>query len=120
MAATAILRMTLFSSAVFLGFSGPAQSVTIMGSQASCGKWVQQRSLPQHPARAQDEAWIAGYLSGINIAASSGDLLRGLDDEAIYSWMDNYCRSHPLEGIADAAEKLIFDLKKRVPASRSR
>src|SRR5713101_6780211 len=85
----------VISTAILLAWLSPAWSRTIIGTQFSCGTWVQERSLAQHPKRAQAEAWIVGYLSGVNNSGTGSDMLLGLD-EAIYSWMDNYCRSHPL------------------------
>jgi hypothetical protein len=38
------------------------------------------------------------------------DVLRGLDANAIVTWMDNYCREHPLDQISTAASDLMMEL----------
>jgi hypothetical protein len=43
-----------------------------------------------------------GFLSGIGFTAD-GDPLAGMDAEGVWSWVDNYCRAHPIEKIAKAA-----------------
>jgi hypothetical protein len=101
------------ATVILLAFVGTAWSNTIIGTGYSCGRWLQERALPQHGMRAQAEAWIAGYVSGINVAAGSGDLLRDLDAEAVYAWTVNYCRTSPLDPLNDAANALIFELRKR-------
>jgi hypothetical protein len=41
------------------------------------------------------------------------DLLQDTDADAIASWMDNYCRAHPLDPIDTAADQLAAELLKR-------
>ena len=50
------------------------------------------------------EQWLLGFLTGTaDLAATPGviepgklDPLRGVDAEAVWAWVDNYCHAHPL------------------------
>jgi hypothetical protein len=56
------------------------------------------------------EQWILGFLSGIGSTGSSYGLnpLNGITDaNAVWGWMDNYCREHPLDNIAAAGEAFL-------------
>jgi hypothetical protein len=63
----------------------------------------------------QLEAWIDGYLSGFNVAKPSGpDVLASHPNgHALNAWVDNYCRSKPLEPIITAVHVLIKELQSR-------
>ena len=50
----------------------------------------------------QIEQWVAGFLSGMAVKQSGSDFLNGLDAEAVFGWLDNYCSAHPLERISNA------------------
>jgi hypothetical protein len=96
-----------------------AQYKGIMGAGTrSCGDWLQYRS--NNPAAAyQPSAWIDGYISGFNVASPDSDFLtaaansNGLNSNALNAWVDNYCRSKPLDVIATAATALMQALKAR-------
>jgi len=73
----------------------------IMGAGLEyCGAWTGARQqneaeLPEH--------WLLGYLSGIGSESVSGtDPLKSMDAEAVFAWVDNYCRAHPLDTIERA------------------
>jgi hypothetical protein len=56
--------------------------------------------------------WVAGYLSGLNLK-SDFDGVAGTDFNGLMAWIDNYCRSHPLDPVATAAFKLMDELQSR-------
>lgn len=95
----------------------------IMGAGTiSCGEWLQFRSaqtnngnVQQVGAALQAEAWIDGFLSGFNTGKPPGsDLLQSQPNGfALNAWIDNYCRSKPLDAIASAAIALVKDLQQR-------
>ncbi len=99
--------------------SGAHSQKAIMGAGIrTCGDWLQYRS--NNPAMAyQLFAWIDGYISGFNIASPDSDFLtaaansNGLNSNALNAWVDNYCRSKPLDVIAAAATALMQALKAR-------
>ena len=76
---------------------------------ASCGRWLEA---PQH-SRIIMQAWVQGYVSGINLTESGNDFLVGTDARAIVAWLDSYCRQHPLENLATASQSLTYELKMR-------
>jgi hypothetical protein len=49
------------------------------------------------------EAWVLGFLSGLGVAGV-GDPLNGVDNEGVMAWIDNYCQSHPINRLVDAAK----------------
>ena len=72
----------------------------------SCGIWTAERRDRSFTAGHYTQ-WVVGYLSG---AASWGhdlDPMKGLDAQAVWSWMDNYCQEHPLATIVEAATAFV-------------
>lgn len=79
------------------------EAVTVRGVR-SCGVWVKDRDI-------SDKNWLLGFLSGLAFM-SDVDILKGVDNESIYLWMDKYCRANPLKDIADGSETLFEELKR--------
>jgi hypothetical protein len=81
--------------------------VTVIGmGPYSCGSWTTDRTSRSGAAR-QDEQWVLGYMSGAAVWGSNLDPLNGLDGDAVWAWMDNYCRAHPLVPIDNAAAAFV-------------
>ena len=84
----------------------PASAITIVGEGLnSCGSWIEERNSSSYGLKAQ---WVAGFLSGVNMFANlqvtTNDALKQLGDmSAILVWMDNHCRSHPLDTLGVGA-----------------
>ena len=72
----------------------------------SCGKWL--AAAQNSVDRGLNTAWVLGWVS----AAGSYGHLPDTDAEAITAWIDNYCRDHPLDKIADASAALVQELAK--------
>jgi hypothetical protein len=85
----------------------------------SCGSWTQVRRAGGVMAGTY-ESWIAGFLSGSN-SIISGELKVDIleqqtklaDAQDINVWIDNYCKSHPLVPISEAANELGRELIRR-------
>jgi hypothetical protein len=89
---------------------------------SSCGQWLKYRSNGDGATEFQFQAWIDGFLSGINFAGTDlpdviGDAtvyLRSgrqpVDSVAWYAWIDSYCRKNPLDPLAIAVEALREEL----------
>jgi hypothetical protein len=81
---------------------------------SSCGGWTWYRD---HGPEDDSEAWVLGYLSGAAFGTWSGlnpirlDPLKGVDGAAVFAWIDNYCRAHPL----DPFEKAVIAFVKEHP-----
>ena len=77
----------------------------------SCATWIIHERENEWPAFA-DQSWLAGYLSG-KAVANNMDFLRNTDSPSLYLWVSNYCQSHQLETIADAADELSIELARK-------
>jgi len=93
--------------------SSTAEAATIFGGY-DCGQWVKRS---QQPARkALQEAWLLGFLSGMNVTyelAGSGprDPLGTLNSaDQAFVWMDNFCQANPLRQLDGAALELFAEL----------
>jgi hypothetical protein len=89
-----------------------ANAVTVRGTP-SCGSWVENRSTPNNWVAVANIAWLNGFLSGL-AAASNKDFLNGTDLDSALVWVDNYCRSNPLNDLDDAGKALGTELVKRM------
>ena len=102
MTKTAVLTTILFACTGAMG-------QTVFG-QPDCGQWI-KNPLPTH------KAWILGYISGLNTVhviekqkpADPLDKVSSADQ--IYLWIDNYCKSNPLNKGSQAAWELFMELK---------
>ena len=82
-----------------LGFPVPAwadRGVDYVGagSDSSCGTWLNLRQgniLEWSPMG----SWALGYLSGVAWASETLNPLKDVDANAVWYWLDNYCRAHP-------------------------
>ncbi|RYH67703.1 MAG: hypothetical protein EON54_03810 [Alcaligenaceae bacterium] len=88
---------------------GNALAVIVMGA-VPCGVWVKDRTEKGWNETA-DRSWLTGFLSGLAIE-SEKDVLRTVNAESIYLWMDNYCRANPLKQLATGGQVLFEELSK--------
>lgn len=102
-----MLRVALLLGLIFPTVSQAGQVYIGAGSD-SCGSWVEARKT-SGAAALQYNAWVFGYLSGLNML-SPGDFLVKPDGPAILVWMDNYCRANPLKKIINASDSLAIEL----------
>jgi hypothetical protein len=117
------MRTVILAAVVLLATGQQSRAQILMGVGAiSCGEWLQFRSaqtsngnVQQISVALQAEAWIDGFLSGFNIGKPPGpDLLQPLPNGfALNAWVDNYCKSKPLDAIGSAAIALVKDLQHR-------
>ena len=77
----------------------------------SCGKWVNYRK-SGGVDKAASEARITSFMSGIAIGTGV-DILKDVDLESIYLWVDNYCQKNSFDNIYDAGTQLAIELKSR-------
>jgi hypothetical protein len=85
----------------------PADAVRSLGLGSSpCGNWTADRTARGVYAAAEEQ-WVVGYLSGVAVWAQDLDPLKGLDAPAVWAWMDNYCRAHPLAMIINAVDAFV-------------
>jgi hypothetical protein len=109
-----------FAVVVFLigGSANAEEGVWTVGYQSTtCGAWTKERR--EHSfARAAYEGWITGFLSGLAIAQKSNqNPLAGVDADAIYAWIDNYCSARPLDILSVASFALMKELLARTKSA---
>lgn len=81
-------------------------------SEFECNQWRQPDS-----NRSQIQAWVAGYLKGLNMMykkVQKVDVLRKMDspDQAA-RFIDNFCRENPDVLVEEAANNFIRELKNK-------
>ena len=78
----------------------------IGAGMSSCAIWTADRTARTVDAL-QDEQWVVGYLSGVAIWTPDLNPMKGVNAQAVWAWMDNYCREHPLVAIKDATSAFV-------------
>ena len=80
----------------------------------TCGEWQEYRTTGNKPGSYQAQAWVDGYLSGLNSAGNGADFLAPKPSSiAFYIWIDNYCAQHPLDPLVEATMALQWELASR-------
>jgi len=101
--------IVLFFISLLFCFSSVAQNVTVLGTY-SCGFYVKSREL----GSTSPPSWVLGFLSGANVYKPQRvDLLKSVDHDSLFLWMDKYCKENPLEFIEDGAKLLLNELQKK-------
>jgi hypothetical protein len=92
-----------------LAVSDRAVGYALIGNGTlTCVAWSEARRDQHGVATLMSEQWVVGFLSGIgSMVLGELDPLRGLQADAVYGWMDNYCGAHPSETIEAAARVFI-------------
>jgi hypothetical protein len=91
--------------------SATAEAVTVRGSR-SCGRWLEYHQTGNQFGSEAVEEWFVGYLSGLALAWQK-DFIIGNDNASLFAWLDNYCRSNPLNYLDDAGPTLARELIRR-------
>jgi hypothetical protein len=74
----------------------------------SCGAWIKEKS------NQRVLTWVLGFVSGANAYQANRQYLSNKSDAlAIFAWIDNYCRAHPLETVGKASTELVRALRRR-------
>lgn len=93
---------------------GPAahaiEATSYGSADKSCDIYVaarKQRDVVYSGASAEFTRWLGGYLSGLNATSLSTDNVLGKAELAdAVSWLESYCRAHPLTTFAAAVQVL--------------
>jgi hypothetical protein len=85
---------------------------------SSCGTWLTKSHDRDWDVLNQ---WVVGFVSGANLFGEN-DIIEstGVDYYALTSWMDNYCKAHPLDKIQWAAAKLVVELREKAATRGSK
>jgi len=96
------MRKLLIIGIALIAFTSPTQSAVYIEGLLDCGQWVDART--KHTS-SNFESYLIGYLNGLSLA-SGVEFWRArgtpISREAVFLWMDNYCKAHPLEQVSDA------------------
>jgi hypothetical protein len=111
------MRSLILISVMLIGLTLPsvAQIRSYIGfAKTSCVTWTKERSNQYSIMSLEMQRWATGFLSGANAASSTfKDRLEGIDADAVYAWLDNYCRQNPLEIFPEAVSNLSRELANR-------
>lgn len=97
-------------------FAVPARAgneyVILGAGSRPCGSWLRARSQAA-PDSAVLQSWVLGYITSINanLLTIAQDVADGMTPDGLFSWIDNYCASHPLDSLARATGSLLDDLR---------
>lgn len=106
-------RVVILAAVMLVALARPASSEPrkqIGLGAHTCGTWTQER---QAEVANGMRNWVIGFVNGANVYDSGPDFLLQTDPNAIVAWMDNYCRSNPLENIFTGAYLLVQELRSR-------
>ena len=82
--------------------------VYVEGGGADCGQWIKARNAER---AGNFEHFVLGFLNGMALTTDKEFWApRGgpkVSREAVYLWMDNYCRTNPLNAIATGVVTLF-------------
>lgn len=89
-----MLAIAMLAAASLQASSQPSGSRAIVGwGLKSCGTWTQVRQATESADHTVIEAWVVGFMSGMNLDRTHPDALVGTDFDGLMAWIDNYCRS---------------------------
>lgn len=110
-----LLLAVLLASSHFV-IAAPLRPAAEARGTPSCGEWVAHRKKSDTLALS-NTSWLIGYLSGLAVGAGK-DFLPGIDNTAIFSWMDNYCVSNPLKDIGSGGQALMTEIMLKKGSNR--
>lgn len=106
------LRIVVVAMALVLS-NDMALAASVKAS-VSCGTWATERGKEKGKDKLGslfNRRWLIGYLSGLASGRNKEfwDIPNAapLDYEAVFQWMDGYCRANPQMDIADGAARLF-------------
>lgn len=111
------IQILLITMAIGFTANSYAETVAILGVP-SCGQWVAGRTKDsQHIKGELYKSWLMGYISGLSMELNATilkvDVLKDTDAESLFLWMDNYCKTNPLNTLSDGELELFVELIKR-------
>lgn len=105
-----LLALMLLGAALPAGATEDQKTYMVYMS-IPCEAFVQERWEPQGVRYKQIQAWISGYVTAFNgWQTNTYDILGGTSVAGVESWVENYCRAHPLENLSNAMAELLQEL----------
>lgn len=111
-AASAVAIALPFAVAVGAAARGANEYVILGAGSRPCGSWLQLRG-QSNPESAVLQSWVLGYITSVNanVLTVRQDVAEGSTPDALFSWIDSYCATHPLDSIARATGNLLDSLR---------
>jgi hypothetical protein len=80
----------------------------------SCEVWTKDRADRATEKHFINAAWVQGYLTAVNVFGDGAShIAKGVEDQDIMAWIDNYCAKHPADSLTVAAKALVDELRNR-------
>jgi hypothetical protein len=100
----------VFLAFVFVVSAEAAETIQLIGSgvKQSCGSWLEARQQKSRDAVALQQ-WTIGHLSGVAVYSENLNPLEGLHADAVWYWLDNYCRANPIKSLSKDALPAFID-----------
>ena len=116
------LLMTAALAAALLPASALAQgqpiNIIFTAENASCDAWLKSSS--NALVRIHYEFWARGFASGHNFANPAHQVKVGSfpESEALYRYVDRFCKDHPQKTFVDGIMQLVLELRDARPAKK--
>jgi hypothetical protein len=107
----AVIALCGLSLTTLAGVARGAENYDLFkyGSQ-SCDEWVRHSELTE----AETPKWFQGLLAGLYQGGGYRiDFLQAIKAGEAVTWLNDYCRTHPLDGLAVAGTALTNELAER-------
>lgn len=95
-----------------LSFISTNAYAVLLAGAPSCSSWIKQKETASWESAA-DNTWLLGFISGYAQYSNTNVLKRINDLSSLYLWVNNYCRTNPLNKVNDAGDALFKELKKK-------
>jgi hypothetical protein len=83
---------------------------------ASCSAW--SKSAGNKAIRAIYSSWVRGFVSGHNFGNLTQQVKVDVSDDALYQYIDQYCRDNPKSSFAGGAIQLVENLREPPAGSK--
>jgi hypothetical protein len=104
--------------ALYPDYAHRGKSSLLHGQGAnSCGTFIAEKQPDrlQTSIHAQEMAWVLGFLHGIDQWNPYNT--KSYDYDGLDLWLEEYCKKHPLDPLANAANKFYSAIGGRAPMS---
>ncbi len=72
-----------------------------------CGKYLQDRRVPNRATDFQYASWMLGFITGYNTWGNGKQISRALPADTLLAYIDKYCRENPLQSVMMGTAALI-------------
>ena len=105
------LLLALALAGVFLPASAEQQKTYAVYMAIPCEAYIEERWDPEGVRYKQIQAWISGYVTSYNgWQPDTHDILGKASVANVEAWVENYCRSNPLNNLSNAMAELVSGL----------